>query len=95
LHDSGIHLWRILTHHWTEKSGPHDEVRGRMPTTMCMAFLVMELMDCDLAMLIARMKEIGVSPFSLLVAVDLMLQIAKGMLYLHMMISSLRKHYIQ
>jgi serine/threonine protein kinase len=45
----------------------------------------MELMDGDLAMLMAGTKRAGASPFSLSVAVDIMLQIAKGMLHLHEM----------
>ncbi|KAG0610859.1 hypothetical protein M758_7G097600 [Ceratodon purpureus] len=48
-------------------------------------FLIMELMDGDLAKLMARTKKARACPFSLHVTVDLMLQIAKGMLYLHEM----------
>jgi serine/threonine protein kinase len=59
-----------LMHHWTEERA---------------LFLVMELMDGDLAMLMAGTKRAGASPFSLSVAVDIMLQIAKGMLHLHEM----------
>ena len=50
-------------------------------------FLVMELMDGDLAELIANKSRTGSdktkSPFSLVEAVDIMLQIAKGMVYMH------------
>ncbi|KAG0610872.1 hypothetical protein M758_7G098500 [Ceratodon purpureus] len=48
-------------------------------------FLVMELMDGDLALLMEGTKRPGVSPFSLSVAVDIMVQIAEGMLHLHEM----------
>ncbi|KAG0620725.1 hypothetical protein M758_4G238100 [Ceratodon purpureus] len=75
-----------LIHYWREKSGACDEVRGWMPkSNTFMIFLVMELMDGDLTKLMTSTKKAGVAPFSLSVAVDLMLQIAKGMLYLYEM----------
>ncbi|KAI5079066.1 hypothetical protein GOP47_0006737, partial [Adiantum capillus-veneris] len=46
--------------------------------------LVMELMQDDLGSLIAKSRLAGMeAPFSLLAGVDLMLQIAKGVEYLH------------
>ena len=61
-----------LMHYWTEHS---------------YLFLVMELMDGDLAELIANKSRKGPdktkAPFSLVEAVDIMLQIAKGMVYMH------------
>lgn len=59
-----------LMHYWTEEKD---------------MFLVMELMDGDLAMLMEEAKGAGASAFSMSVAVDMMLQIAKGMLHLHEM----------
>ena len=59
-----------LLHHWTEEGD---------------LFLLMELMDGDLSMLMEGTRSAGASPISLLVAVDIMLQIAKGMLHLHEM----------
>ncbi|KAG0602912.1 hypothetical protein M758_10G051000 [Ceratodon purpureus] len=46
-------------------------------------FLAMELMEGDLAELIARRLKESKMPFTMDVAVDFMLQIAKTMLYLH------------
>lgn len=46
-------------------------------------FLVMELMEGDLTDLLSRHKRANESLLSLPVAVDIMLQTAKGMLYLH------------
>ena len=61
-----------LVDYWTEES---------------YLFLVMELMDGDLAELIANKSRTGSdktkSPFTLVEAVDIMLQIAKGMVYMH------------
>ena len=58
-----------LIHYWRE------------PRTQYL-FLVMELMDGDLA---RYMKQSPKPPFSMPVAIDVMLQIVKGMLYLHEM----------
>lgn len=65
------HIVNLLDY-WTEKS---------------YLFLVMELMDGDLAELIANKSRTGLdktkSLFSLAEAVDILLQIAKGMVYMH------------
>ena len=45
-------------------------------------FIIMELMECDLSSLIHRKRALS-PPFPLHVALDIMLQVAKGMRYLH------------
>jgi hypothetical protein len=72
-----------LKHYWREECDLRDEVAESK--SRFMTFLVMELMDGDLAKFMKRTKKVGVAPFSLPVAVDVMLQIAKGMLYSHEM----------
>ena len=75
-----------LKHYWREGGGRNDEVIcGSIPKSTFMTFLVMELMHGDLAKLMTSTKKAGAAPFTLPVAIDIMLQIAKGMLYLHEM----------
>ncbi|KAG0581223.1 hypothetical protein KC19_4G233800 [Ceratodon purpureus] len=76
-----------LRYYWREGGGRHDEeIGGSSPnSSTSMTFMVMELMHGDLAKLIKTRtkKAAGSAPFMFPVAVDLMLQIAKSMLYLH------------
>ncbi|KAG0617168.1 hypothetical protein M758_5G169600 [Ceratodon purpureus] len=79
-----------LKRYWTERID-EEELRPGVNKLGSVSsrylFLVMELMDGDLAQLMAEAKRAAVQPFSLRVAVDIMLQIARGMRHVHSVVS--------